>query len=310
MTGTVRAAVVTVAHNSSAVLGPWLRALEDSGLREELELCVVDSGSRPEEVEATRELVKGRVDTFLTIPNLGFGRASNIGAGRTTAPVLVFLNPDACLESLPRDLLERDSLRGVIVGPGLLASSEPVSSSGFLRSPTARWEAKCLILGRHAATYQRTYREPAYVSGGTMMLTRDDFERLDGFSSELFLYFEDADLCLRHRALGGSLRVDLRWVVHHAGANSSAGLWRDDALDGLARESARRLAVRHEGRSAAVLLWMLLVFVYVPRRFVATVRREDRGLALQVLLDLLLPSRIMRRLAAVPPDPVTGPNGS
>lgn len=302
-----RAAVVTVTHNSSRVIEAWLDALEGSGVREELEVCVVDSGSSPEQVAATRRLTEGRVEVFLAVPNLGFGRASNIGAGRTSAPVLMFLNPDAALMALPSELLDPEHVRGAIVGCTLLPGDQPVPSAGFVRAPTARWEASSLVLGRHAATYDRTFDAPAYVSGGTLLMTREDFARLGGFSPELFLYFEDADLCLRHRALGGALRIDRGWLVHHGGAASSGGLWRVDALDGLARLSARRLAARHEGRLQPVLLWALLALVYVPRRAIAEARRGDRARVLEVLLDLLLPGRIMRRLGAVPPDPVASP---
>lgn len=296
-------AVVTVTHNSSGIIGAWFDALEESGLRDRFEVCVVDSGSSPERAEATRRAAEGRADTFLAVPNLGFGRASNIGVGATSSPLVMFLNPDAWLEAVPADLLEPANVRGAIVGCTILPVHHGPPSAGFSRAPTARWEASSLVLGRHAATYDRTFTSPAYISGGTLLVAREDFERLGGFSSELFLYFEDADLCMRHRAHGGDLRIDRRWVVYHGGAGSSEGLWRSDALDGLARESARRLAVRHEGRLQAAILWLLLGLVYVPRRAVAEVRRGERGRVSEVLLDLLIPGRIMRRLGAVPPDP-------
>jgi len=305
VSGAARAAVVTVAHNSSARLGEWVDALERSGARDRLELCVVDSGSGPEELEATRTVLAGRVESFLCVPNLGFGRASNVGVAWTSAPVLIFLNPDARLETLPDDLLDPAQVARTIVGPELLLADGAVDSAGFRHLPTARWEAVSLLLGRRAATYERAWSDPAYISGGTLLMTRADFERLGGFSPELFLYFEDADLCRRHRREGGGIRVDRRWSVHHDGADSSSNLWRPDALDGLARWSARRLAAREEGRLAAGLLWVLLALVYVPRRGVAELRRGRRRSVTDTLLDLVLPSRILRRLNAVPPDPVT-----
>lgn len=306
MSPAARAAVVTVTHNSSAVLGQWLDALEQSSLRDELELCVVDSGSRDHEREIARELCAGRVEHFLAVPNLGFGRATNVGVDRTSAPLIMLLNPDATIEDLPADLLDPGAVAGTIVGPRLLPERPDGSAAGFRHAPTAGWEAASLLLGRHSSTYRQTFDDPAYVSGGTLLMTRADFDRLGGFTSELFLFFEDADLGLRHRALGGKLRIDSRWVVDHPGAQGSGGLWRSDALDGLARQSARRLSVRHGRRSSAKLLWLLLTLVYIPRRIaVGMVRGElpAREL-LEMTLDLLLPSRTMRRLRAVLPDPV------
>lgn len=299
-----RVAVVTVTHNSAHVLESWAAALEASGLREHLELCIVDSGSDPDEREASRALVKGRVEAFVAVPNIGFGRATNLGVMHTTAPVLLFLNPDARIEQLPPALLNPELLAGTFVAPELIPRLAEVWTAGFARTPSAYFEALSLVLGRHAPSYGRTEDEPGYVSGGSMLLTRTDFVRLGGFSSQFFLYSEDADLCLRHRAAGGRLRVEAEWVVHHLGMESTSTLWRPDALDGLSRQSARRLALRHEGPFRALVLYLLLLLVYVPRRALAEGRNSPRR-ALSVVLDLMLPGRILRRLRAVPPDPLT-----
>lgn len=302
-----RLAVVTVTHNSGDVLGDWVDAFESGGLRHVLELCVVDSGSSPEEREAARALVEHRVDAFVPVPNLGFGRATNIGVTHTSAPVLLILNPDAQIERLPLELLDPEFLAGAIVAPELRPIRTPISTAAFSRTPNAWLESLSLVLGHHAPSYERTYDSPGYLSGGSLLLTRADFVARGGFSSQFFLYSEDADLCLRHRAAGGELRVERRWVVQHTGMASTNSLWRPDALDGLSRWSARRLALRHEGRSRALALHALMAMVYVPRRALAEARNGPRRV-LSVVLDLLLPGRILRRLQAVPPDPVTPPD--
>jgi hypothetical protein len=55
-------AVVTVTTNSSRVIEGWIDAHEATGRRSQMELCVVDSGSTPEERRLLRERVAPRVE--------------------------------------------------------------------------------------------------------------------------------------------------------------------------------------------------------------------------------------------------------
>jgi len=304
-----RLAVVTVTHNSSHVIEGWIDALEETGRRSQMELCVVDSGSTPDERRFLTERVAPRVDVVCERPNLGYGRCCNLGAEQTSAPALLFTNPDTQVRSVPDDLWNEGLIGGQVLGAFKRLPEGAVSPLGFRQCPTAAREAEKLVLGRFHRGIDRTAESPAWVSGAALIIKRADFDRIGGFSAELFLFFEDADLCVRHRAAGGSVALDPAFLIEHGSGKSSAVGDPDrlsSALDSVSRQSARTFAARHGRPWQRGLLYALLVIAYVPRRTVAILlgRGRNGSRVGSYVLDLLLPRRVLRRLGV--PRPARG----
>jgi GT2 family glycosyltransferase len=294
------AAVITVTYNSSAQMPAWLEAIESLGMRSQLELCVVDSGSDLAERRGLRRDVGARVDHLLLNPNRGFGRSCNVGVAATSAPVLIFANPDTRLLNLPTALSEPWP-DGVAVG-AMNHSSVPPLPNAFRHVPTASWQAVDMILGRLSpAVYERADKDPQWLSGSALAISRADFERAGGFADDIFLYFEDTDLCLAHRRGGGRIVVDRDWGVEHPGGAGTPEV--GDSMDAVARLSGRNFVRHHEGPVRAALLYLVLVVFYVPRRTAGILIRRLGGKtspvpAVRLILDLLRPTRVMRRLGA------------
>lgn len=297
------AAVVAVTHNSSHAIDSWIDALTALGVP--LELCVVDAGSRPDELARLRERVGGRA-RLVEVDNVGFGRACNAGAAATTAPALIFTNPDTRVRALPSELTSGGSIAGTVLGAIELEADGTRTPLGYAHLPSAGWETRDLLLGNHSNAYVRTAERPAWVSGAALAMARSDFVRAGGFSDELFLYFEDADLCATHVERGGGVRVDPAFVVEHDGGQSSQDHPVGVELDGVARQSGRIFARRHGGRGGrarAAGLYALLLAWYVPRRVAISLLRRLRGRPApaslrELALNLAFPSRVKRRLGA------------
>ncbi|HEX5763368.1 MAG TPA: glycosyltransferase family 2 protein [Solirubrobacterales bacterium] len=290
---------IVVTHDSAHVLPAWLAALDAVIDRDQVEVCVVDSGSSEEQLALIEAQAEGNVDVVLRLGNVGFGRACNAGADATGGSVVLFANPDVRLRSLPQRALD-GGLGDCLLGAFALDPSRPL---GFERLPSFSDEARRLLLGRWFRPYQRCAEHPAWVSGAAMLIERATFRQLTGFSPEFFMYFEDADLCARHRRAGGALALDRDFVVEHGhGASVGEELQRSLAgpLDGVNRLSARRFARRHGGAWQAPLLYLLLLLSYAPRRLAAELVRERRPLAeaLDYVACLLRPGRALRRLQA------------
>jgi GT2 family glycosyltransferase len=294
------AAVITVTYNSSGQMLPWLEAIEALGVRDRLEVCVVDSGSDLAERRALRADVAPHVDHLLLEPNRGFGRSCNVGVEATSAPVLIFANPDTRLLTLPTGL-SGGWPGGIAVG-AVNHSTDPPMPNAFRHVPTASWQAMDMILGRLSPpVYERAAEGAEWVSGSALAISREDFRNAGGFPDDIFLYFEDVDLCLAHRRRGGRVVVDNDWAVEHPGGAGTpeAG----DSMDALARLSGRRFVRHTEGPSRAALLYLVLIAFYVPRRAAGFLLRRARGgeasvAVARLVLDLLRPSRVMRRLGA------------
>ncbi len=294
-----RLAVITVTHDSAHVLPEWLAALEAVCDRDAIELCVADSGSSPAQRELLEEQASGRVEHFLTLPNLGFGGGCNAGAAATSAPLLLFLNPDAQVRSLPARVFAGNGLGGALVGGFALDPDRPL---GFTNPPGFRSEAEELALGRLSRAYRRRPDDPAWVSGAALLIERADFDHIGGFSPAFFMYFEDADLCMRHRYAGGRVELDAGLVIDHASGKSSGEEVKTSlgpALDGVHRLSGRRFAERHGRPWQGAALYLLMAVAYLPRRLAAMVRdRRPAREMLDTLLCLLRPSRALRVLTS------------
>src|SRR3954454_1165130 len=96
-------AVVVVCHDSAADLARTLPALT-AQLRDGDELVVVDNASGDGSPDVARRLAPGAT-VLETGANLGFAAGCHAGAGASSAPLLLFLNPDAvpapgCVDAL------------------------------------------------------------------------------------------------------------------------------------------------------------------------------------------------------------------
>jgi GT2 family glycosyltransferase len=138
--------------------------------------------------------------------NVGFAGGCNRGAAEATADVLVFLNPDTVVEEPALQHLARtleDPAIGIAMARlRLLDRPELLNSGGgVLHLSGLSWA------GRYGepADALREVEDVAVPSGAAMAIRRDLFRELGGFTDELFMYLEDAELGWRARLRG--LRV-------------------------------------------------------------------------------------------------------
>lgn len=146
--------------------------------------------------------------------NLGYAGAVNVGARLATGEFLFLLNPDAkaspdCLALLLEAL---DSEPGAaIAGAQILlpdgrvnAGDNPIHMTGLC------WSGNYLGVREHGPA-----RRTLAVSGAAILVRKQDFDRLGGFSSATFMYFDDTELCWRARIAGHSVLFCPEATVEH-----------------------------------------------------------------------------------------------
>jgi GT2 family glycosyltransferase len=158
----------------------------------------------------------------------------------TTAPAVLFMNPDCRLVAGAVSALEGALLAHpacAIVGPRILdpdgtvqgsARGDPDMLTGlFGRSTVIRRVLPELPVSRRnvvntaALPNGELSVQVDWVSGACMLVRRDAFEQAHGFDERYFLYWEDADLCRRLRALGYHVRyVPGATAIHRVGHSS------------------------------------------------------------------------------------------
>lgn len=186
-----------------------------------LEVIVVDNGSEDGSSPAIREhfpdvymIENGR--------NLGFVRGNNIGLAAALergADLLLILNNDTMLEpDCVTELvkaIERDETIG-IVGPLMQRTLRPdlVDMGGDFDFWTGT-----VILRHFASGLEGDGIQSIGYVWGCGLMTRAEVLRSVGFFDERYIaYYEDADFCMRARALGYRTVVATRaWMVHKVG---------------------------------------------------------------------------------------------
>lgn len=159
--------------------------------------------------------------------NIGFGSAHNVGFRESLGKYILFLNPDA--EIAPSAL---DKMLGVfaedekigVVGPLLIDSDGRIQPDCFGSHRTPLSTIKNKIFGRREGQMIADGKvfKTDWVSGGSMMIRRDVFEKIRGFDEKFFMYFEDVDLCARARKSGSIIAIHPEARIFHESGKSFA----------------------------------------------------------------------------------------
>jgi GT2 family glycosyltransferase len=182
------------------------------------EVIVVDGGSTDESVRWLRS--KWPAVTVIELgTNRGFSFACNAGAAAARSPIVVFLNNDAVVQrgwSAALRVALCSSPDVVIAGGLALFSERPsyVNSAGIRMALSGA--ATDRAFGQPLGEVDLTEGDVAGVSGVSMAVSHEWFSLAGGFDERFFMYFEDADLCLRAWVEGHRVRFTPESVVMHA----------------------------------------------------------------------------------------------
>ena len=239
-------AAIILAHNPGAIL---IKCLESVQNAEITEVILINNGRALVAKELPTDWKDKIGHRLRKTRNFGFGAACNHASKLATAEYLLFVNPDAVLESksavIELATALTDHPEAKLVGGAVLSENAVVDPacarplpnfSQFLFSSRKRKSEE-----KYAAIRQKKngyYAVPA-ISGAFFMMRREDFFELGGFDERFFLHFEDLDLCARVSRSGAKILFVPTARVTHAGGSS---------------EVANGQIRYHKGRSLAIFL--------------------------------------------------------
>lgn len=224
-------AVIIVSANSGRWLRPCLSSLLPHAGDARLDVVVVDSGCTDDTVSIVRrEFPWARA---VSCENRGFGHGNNRGFLTTSAPYVLYLNPDTeILEGTFGELLEELERRPEVGLVGVRSRTpEGVQWPTIRRFPTPL-RVLCEGLGSEHLPLRASWLgerelDPAayerdtpcdWVSGSFMLARREAILGAGLMDERFFLYCEEPDLCLRIKRAGWEVRhLPIMRILHHAG---------------------------------------------------------------------------------------------
>ena len=196
--------IIIISYNSGEIISRCLGQLINS---HRYPVIIVDNCSSDGSGKALEQKFNHQKTTIKHLPvNIGYGRAANVGLSATSTPYALLLNPDliATIEDVDK-LLQR-----------ALAESDQ----------TAIW-GPATSLKEHEKDVSESVE---WISGCAMLFDMKKLQHIGFFDENIFLFFEETDLCQRTINAGfGIKRCNMIHFNHLAGKSSSS----NDAIEHL-----------------------------------------------------------------------------
>ncbi len=229
--------IVVVSYRTKDLTLTALRTVFEQTEPGTFELLVVDNASDDGSADAIEEEFGERLTLIRSEENLGFARANNLAAELARGEYLLLLNPDTeVLDRAIDRLLEfaRTRPRAGIWGGRTLFADRTLNPASCWQRITP-WSTVCMATGLRAvfkgselfnpegigAWPRDSVREVDIVVGCFLLTRLETWRELGGFDLRYWMYGEEADLCLRARALGCRPAITPEaTIVHLVGASS------------------------------------------------------------------------------------------
>ena len=223
--------IIIINYNSSSYTINCINSIYKFTKDLSFEIIVVDNQSNPKDLIALENVLE--TVNFKLIKskyNLGFGGGNHLGYKESKGNHLAFINNDV-------ELTENSLLK-------LLNYSNTNAKIGCLGLPQVDDEGKTfkysyrrfIDLSYHLFGHKKPikYYSKLYnsdlsvpfpvdlVSGAFMFFKREAYEKVDGFDSKIFLFYEEMDICLRLKKQGYStVFYPNSTFIHYMGKSSS-----------------------------------------------------------------------------------------
>ena len=233
--------VAVVSWNTRELLDRCLGALAADAQAGATEVWVVDNASRDGSVELVREKHPW-VRLLALEDNVGYGRAVNLVAARTTSRWFVLTNADVAVEPHALERLraagEADPGAGIVAPRLLLPSGEtqhlawafPTLGATLIQNLGPRLAPRRLaerLALRGAWNPDRPRRIP-WAVGACLLVRRRAWDQVGGFDAEQWMSDEDLDLGWRMHQAQWATRYEPAAVVQHEESAATRMVWGED----------------------------------------------------------------------------------
>jgi GT2 family glycosyltransferase len=220
--------VIIVNYNGIKYLKECLDSLYDKLKNTSFEIIVIDNNSEDESCS----YIKKNYPNVLLIEskeNLGFGRGNNLGVKFAKGEIILLLNNDTVLlDSIEPaiEILTKNENLGILTIKMLDENKQYVLSVGKFPSPLKMLKFSLFNERRLEFISGKFDSNKIYyvdwVTGSFMLMRKKDYDTVQGFDPDYFLYVEDVDFCKRMTDAGKKcIFIPSLSFIHFVGFNKT-----------------------------------------------------------------------------------------
>lgn len=228
-------AIIIINYNSSRFTLECIQSVIDHTSADfSYQIIVVDNNSEVDQRKILEDQfpTNDNISLHLSNINTGFGGGNMFGAQFANAKYLLFLNNDAMLINDCVGILYAYMENHKDVG--VCTAQNYDEHDNFVPSFDHNKGLRRLILGRGLLEKSNPSRYPKrdmeyntpievdWVNGAFLFFSNEAFSKIQGFDTNIFLYWEEMDLCHRLRSFGyKSFLCPQAKILHYQGASIS-----------------------------------------------------------------------------------------
>lgn len=256
--------IITVNFNQPQVTFDFLKSVRDNTSAENVEVILVDNGSK-ENFEEAYKAIYPELVFIRSEQNLGFAGGNNLGIKVAKGDYLLLLNNDTEISNNLLEILiaEFDSNPEIgILSPLILYFDQPnvIQYAGF--TPMNYLTCRNKGIGNmelNNGQYDLDSRETGYCHGAAMMCRRSDLESVGLMAEQFFLYYEELDWCEKFKKAGKKIWFTGKTKIFH---KESISVGKESSIKTYFMTRNRMLFIRRNSSQLNLVLFSIYYILF------------------------------------------------
>lgn len=276
-----RTSIISVNFNQPEVTIDFLRSIQLHANLSDVEVVLVDNGSREDHRESFLSIFPELV-YIRSEHNLGFAGGNNLGINRATGDYLLLLNNDTeitsgLIETLQTELDNNPEIG--LISPLLLYFDAPevIQYAGF--SEMNYLTCRNSVIGGmeiNKGQYDGQSRETGFCHGAAMMCRTADLKAVGLMEEQFFLYYEELDWCEKFKRAGKKIWFTGETSLYH---KESMSVGKESIIKTYFMTRNRMLFIRRNtGMLNTVLFCIYYIFLACPKQILIYLKKGRKDL--------------------------------
>ncbi|NBX52669.1 MAG: glycosyltransferase family 2 protein [Proteobacteria bacterium] len=273
MTFGSKLSIIITTFNSSNVILNCLNKI-DLNL---YHVFVVDNNSSDNTVKIIEENFPNKITIIKNQKNLGYGRGNNCALRLVENEFAMILNPDAFIFNKDIELILEtlDQNPEITICAPLLLKKYPFNAQDF--------EEEIEVMKQNLRSQENGFVSVKYVIGACLILRMSFFQEVGFYDEEIFLYYEDDEICHRVITNNKICAINTEAFAYHTGQGSSGKnyrnlyrrFWHRSWSKFHWKEKQKGLAKAYFSASKLVILYglqtLFYIFIWKPEKIIAKI---------------------------------------